>query len=189
MRHLLAGLTIWLVAGIAATPGVSTLRQVEAEPSFLVRSDVSIGSFAVKANGTLGGATRAYGEPDSLRKRYGATCTATWRLYQLTIAFYNLGGGDPCTPRGGKFSRAIMRGQRWRTSKGLRVGMPSARIQRFYPKAMWHRGFRGYWPTGWWLVTRPSIYGPDATHYPGLLAETRSGRILSLQVRYPAGGD
>jgi hypothetical protein len=115
-------------------------------------------------------------------------CAAIWQAYGLTILFYNLGGANPCTPAGGYFSRAIMRGRRWRTGKGLAVGMRATRVRRFYPRAAWHRGLRGYWPTGWWLITRRSPFG-GGEGYPGLLAETRNGRVFSLQVRYPAGGD
>src|SRR4051812_21509605 len=109
MRHLscavvIASVCIWAAGATAA------------EPSFVVRSDVAIGSFAVKRSGAFAGAIRAYGEPDSRRRLYGSTCIATWRSYGLTMTFYNLGGEDPCTPGGGRFASAIMRGSRWRTT-------------------------------------------------------------------------
>lgn len=110
------------------------------------------------------------------------------RSYGLTIFFYNLGGQDPCKPKYGHFSNAIMAGERWRTGKGLGVGMPARLIKRYYPRATFHRGLRYYWPSGWWLITRRSPFGSGG-EYPGLLAETRNGIVVTFRVRYPAGGD
>jgi hypothetical protein len=168
---------------------VCTSTALASTPLFVVRSDARIGSFAVRANGTLAGAINAFGEPASRRPVLAEACTVTWSSYGLTILFNNFGGQDPCSPQGGYFSRAVMHGQRWRTARGLRVGMSSSRVRRYYPHAVWRHGSRGFWPSGWWLVTRASRFGSGDTSYPGLLAEARKGRIVSLQVRYPAGGD
>jgi hypothetical protein len=167
----------------AALAGAAT---VSAAPSFVVTGDTRIGSFAVKADGSLGGAIRAFGHPRL--RRTGEACAATWRSYGLTMSFYNLGGANPCAPRFGRFSRAVMHGTRWRTDKGLRIGMSRRVIRRHYPRATFHRGLRFYWPSGWWLVTRRELFGGGGT-YPGLLAETARGLVISFQVRYPAGGD
>lgn len=180
----LAAIAVGLVAGIAAT---AVARGVPSAPSFVVQSDERIGGFAVKTNGTLAGAIRAFGEPDSrqpLRRDLHSNVAITRTDHHLLQPWRH----EP-SPRSGKFSRAIMRGDRWRTTKGLRVGMLSTRVRRFYPKATWHRGSRGFWPSGWWLVTRGSLFGPSKSSYPGLLAETRNARVFSLQVRFPAGGD
>jgi hypothetical protein len=104
------------------------------------------------------------------------------------MSFYNLGGQNPCTPRYGRFSRAITHGTRWRTDRGLRIGMPSSVVRKYYPRATFHRGLRLYWPSGWWLVTRPERFGGTRT-YPGLLAETANRTVVSFRVRFPAGGD
>ena len=173
---------------------VGTLLLVLAEPagasaaSFVVRGDTRIGTFAVKADGTLGGAIKAFGKPGSIR-RQGLSCTAGWRNYGLTIYFYNLGGQNPCALRSGHFGRAVMRGSRWRTASGLRVGMPVSAILRYHPRAPWYAGIRGYWPSGWWLVTSTSPYGPGDALYPGLLAEARNARVYAFHVRYQAGGE
>lgn len=174
---------------LAAMVAAAAAYAINAAPSFVVRGDAEIGRFEVKSDGTLGGALRAFGTPDRKQRRYGAACTVTWTSVGLTILFNNLGGMNPCLPRSGYFARAIMHGKDWQTAKGLRVGTLSTRVRRLYPNATWHRGLGGYWPTGWWLVTRGSLYGPRAGSYPGLLAETKRGRIFSFQVRYPAGGD
>jgi hypothetical protein len=157
-----------------------------AAPSFVIQDDTEIGTFAVKADGSLGGAIRAFGTPRL--KRTGEACFATWSQYGLFMSFYNLGGQDPCKPKYGRFSKAIVHGTRWRTNKGLQIGMPSSAIRRYYPRATFHKGLRLYWPAGWWLVTRRQIAGGPG-FYPGLLAETARGKVISFQVRFPAGGD
>ena len=155
--------------------------------SFVIRGDERIGTFAIKTDGTFRGAIRAFGSPSGSYGP-GETCTAIWRQYGLTIFFYNLGGQDACVPRYGYFSKAIMATGIWRTASGLRVGMPTRAIRRFYPRATFNRGVRYAWPSGWWLVTRTSHYG-NGGQYPGVLADTRHGRVFAFQVRYPAGGD
>jgi hypothetical protein len=176
------------LAALAMTVGaaLALARAASAAPLFVVVNDTRIGTFAVKADGSLAGAIRAYGRPRL--RRTGEACIATWAQYGLTMSFYNLGGANPCTPRFGRFSRALMYGTRWRTDKGLRIGMSSKTIRRYYPRATFHRGLRFYWPSGWWLVTRQELFGEGGT-YPGLLAATARGSLSSFQVRYPAGGD
>jgi hypothetical protein len=157
-------------------------------PSFVVQADVKIGRFAVKRDGTLGGAQRAFGRPTSTRRTQQVACIAAWAPYGLTINFYNLGGQNPCSPRYGFFARAFLQGSRWRTASGLRVGASVAVLRRLYPAARFYAGVRGERPAGWWLVTRTTPFGLGGS-YPGLLATTRRGAVSSFQVRYPAGGD
>jgi hypothetical protein len=180
-RFLIAFAAAWLFAGTAsAAPSART---------FAIRGDVKFGSFAVKANGTLAGAIAAFGEPSSLRRRYrGQGCLATWRRHGLRIDFYNLAGRDACEPSSGRFGRAIARGRHWQTTKRLKVGDSVPKLRRLYPAARFHRGERGFWPSGFWLVHRYSVYG-DGSYYPGLLAETRAGTVVAFHIRYPAGGD
>ncbi len=156
-------------------------------PSFLVQSDVRIGSFAVKRDGTLKGVERAFGPPRAI-KHTQMGCRGAWTNYGLTVDFYNLGGQDPCSPRYGYFFRAIMRGARWHTPRGLHVGDSVRSLQRQYPRARFHRGLRDAWPPGWWLVTRYSRVGTGG-FYPGLMATTRNGAVNALYVRFAAGGD
>jgi hypothetical protein len=175
-----------VVASIAVISALAGAAVANAAPSFVITADTKIGAFAVKADGSLAGAIRAFGQPRL--RRTGEACAATWAPHGLTMSFYNLGGANPCTPSFGRFSRAVMHGTRWRTDKGVRVGMSSQVIRRHYPRATFHRGLRFYWPSGWWLVTRRELFGGGGT-YPGLLAETARGTVISFRVRYPAGGD
>jgi hypothetical protein len=165
---------------------LTSVAVARAEPSFVIQGDTKIGTFAVKADGSLAGAIRAFGAPRL--KRTGEACLATWPQYGLAMNFYNLGGQNPCTPKFGRFSKAISHGTHWRTNKGLQIGMPSTAIRRYYPRAIFQKGLRFYWPSGWWLVTRREIAGGPG-FYPGLLAETARGKVISFQVRFPAGGD
>ncbi|HEX9378376.1 MAG TPA: hypothetical protein VF872_02185 [Gaiellaceae bacterium] len=87
-----------------------------AEPSFVIQGDTRMGTFAVKADGSLAGAIRAFGAPRL--RRTGEGCFATWPQYGLVMNFYNLGGKDPCKPKFGRFSKAVAHGSRWRTNKG-----------------------------------------------------------------------
>ena len=125
-----------------------------AQRPLTIVADERLGSFRVKTDGTLGGAVRAFGAPTALRPTSDSSCTATWSRLGLTINLYNLGGGDPCSRRFGLFGRAIVRGPGWRTTKGLRVGDPVTRLRSLYRSARFHRGTRGFWPAGWWLVPR-----------------------------------
>jgi hypothetical protein len=155
---------------------------------FAIRGDTRIGAFRVKADGTLGGAIASFSEPSSLKRTGNVSCTAVWSQHGLTIQFYNLGGQDPCSPEGGLFGRATMRGDHWMTTKRLRIGDPVATLRRLYPSARHHPGIRGVRPAGYWLVTRYSPIGTGG-NYPGLLAEVVRGRVRSFQVSYAAGGD
>ena len=180
MRRLLRSIALAVVTALAASSPAT------AAPSFVIAGDTRVGGFAVKADGSLAGAIRAFGQPRL--RRTGEACSATWAAYGLTMSFYNLGGANPCTPRFGRFSKATTYGTRWRTDKGLRIGMSSKTIRRYYPRATFHRGLRFYRPSGWWLVTRAELFGGSGT-YPGLLAATTRGSVSSFQARYPAGGD
>lgn len=124
MKHGTAR-ALGLAAVVTAASALHAPGQALAEAThiFAVRGDVKIGSFAVRADGSLSGAIRAFGAPTSRRHTYGrGTCTAVWVRHGLTIDFYNLGGADACSPAGGRFSRAFLRGSHWMTTKRLKVG-------------------------------------------------------------------
>lgn len=173
-------------AAVAAAVAFMSAGAAQAAPSFVIQNDTRIGSFAVKTDGSLAGAIRAFGQPKL--RRTGEACAATWAQHGLKMSFYNLGGANPCAPKFGRFSKAMMHGTNWRTDKGLWIGMASTSIRHHYPRATFKRGLRFYWPSGWWLVTRRELFGGGG-FYPGLLAETARGKVVSFQVRYPAGGD
>jgi hypothetical protein len=146
-------------------------------PSFVVKQDNWIGTFAVKNDGTLGGLQKAFGKPAALvRGKDG--CRASWKI-GLNVTLYNLGGQDPCKPATGYFSDALLSGSRWVTDRGLRVGATTARLQALYPKAKLHGNL-------YWLVPR---FTQATGSYAGLGAFVSGGKVSSLQVIYGAGGE
>lgn len=174
-----------VLASLVAAAG--SLASLAAAHTFTIVTDERLGPFRAKTDGTLAGAIEAFGRP-KLKHTSDVTCTATWPRHALTVSFYNLGGDDPRTPRFGFFGRAIMRGDHWRTSKGLRLRDPVSRLRRLYPSARFNPGTLVFWPEGWWLVRRANRFGLPGS-YPGLLAEARAGRVVAFHVRYQRGGE
>jgi hypothetical protein len=151
--------------------------------SYVIQGDYKIGAFAVKDNGTLDGAIRAFGRPTSMRYsgRTTSGCVVRWTPLGLRIHFYNLGGHDACKRQYGYFGRALITGKQWRTSKGLRIGEPSRRLYVLYSP----RRFTGPWA---WLLTRYTPIGVNG-HYPGLEAKLHNGWVVAFRINFPAGGD
>jgi hypothetical protein len=156
-----------------------------ASAELVVRGDRRLAGYRVQADGTLGGAVERFGRPSRLARTSDLTCSAAWSGRGLRMGFYNLGGFDPCSPRRGHFSHAVVTGTQWATDRGLAIGNRSKRLQRLYPEARWGSSPSG---PGWWLIARSSPVAAGGS-YPGLLARMRDGRVSALVVRYPAGGD
>ena len=149
-----------------------------ASTSFVIRNDESIGTFAVKKDGTLGGLQSAFGKPSRL-KRTRDGCLALWAPIGLRVSLYNLVGGNPCRPKSGYFSEAVLSGKRWSTNRGLQVGDAFERLHRLYPTARLHGKL-------WWLIPR---FTQATGSYPGLAARVIGGGVASFQVIYGAGGE
>ena len=170
-----------LVAALAAA-----LPAGDAAAALVVRGDNFIGDYHVKKNWTLEGAIDAFGAPTRVVQKYQDICTVSWRHLGLRMRFYNLGGQDACAPRYGYFSHAVIKGDDWRTARGLAIGYPVSKLRELYPKARYHSD--RYYGRGYWLVTRDTPFGVGGT-YPGLMARTCDGRVVGFVVRFPAGGD
>ena len=175
MRALIAAA---VVLALATSP--SALGH---EPSFVIQGDFRIGGYAVKRDGSLRGMIAAFDQPSTVRRgtRYREICYVAWRPIGLRVTFYNLGGGNPCAPELGRFSRATMTSKRWRTTLGLRVGDSVQRLRTLYPRARTQGASR-------WLVVRRSPFGEGGL-YAGLAARMLRGRVRAFVVQYPAGGD
>jgi hypothetical protein len=151
-----------------------------AAPAQVIRSDENVGAFAVKSDGTLGGAIRALGAPTS-RVRNRESCHTRWASLGVQILFYNLGGQDPCSNTFGRFAQATIVGTGWRTSNGLEIGDSLTRLRQVFP----HSGKHGDW---YWLVIRPDQFGYGG-RYGALRAKIQHGRVVAFVVRYQAGGE
>lgn len=159
-----------LVVGLAAlllVPSAGGAR------SFVIVRDVSIGGFPRDA--TVERAEAVFGQPTGWRDRIYDRCTLLWRTLGLEMeTYYSQGALDPCGPSGRHVSTTAT-DRRWRTSKGLRVGDPAAKLRRLYPKAS-HQG-KGEW----WLILRPFA----GIELPGLAARVQKGRVVSLTLYGP----
>lgn len=159
-----------LVVGLAAlllVPSAGGAR------SFLIVRDVSIGGFPREA--TVERAEAVFGQPTGWRDRIYDRCTLIWRTLGLEMeTYYSQGALDPCGPSGRHVSTTAT-DRRWRTSKGLRVGDPAAKLRRLYPKAS-HQG-KGEW----WLILRPFA----GIELPGLAARVQKGRVVSFTLYGP----
>jgi hypothetical protein len=188
--------SLTLVGGAPADRDVASADQTNRHATLMsplavrrvISGDWRIAGFRVRANGTLGGAIRAFGAPASKRRVFPTRegCRVVWRRLGVRILFYNLGGNDPCSRRYGYFNNARIDGTRWRTGRGLTIRQSVERLRDLYPRARYHRG--GPYGSGWWLVVRRSVIGIGGS-YPGLLARSRDRRVTAFVVNYPAGGD
>jgi hypothetical protein len=154
--------------------------------SYVIQADNKIAGFAVKRDGTLGGAVDEFGTPTRYRRdRTGWNgCILNWSGLGLQIFFYNLGGRNPCSPSYGYFRDAILTGRQWRTASGLRIGHPARLILRYHPRAKRDPRARNWW----WLVTRTTPYG-DGGSYAALTAKVQRGRVSAFAVYHQSGGE
>jgi len=167
-----------LLAAAAVAAVVASGASAAGGPSRVIRGDYRIGDYAVKADGTLAGAIRAFGRPSASR-RSGAYCHASWRALGVRAEFYNLADANPCLPAKGYFSVASMTGRGWLTASGLRIGDSVADARRLYPHAERHG-------SSLWLVAR---FTQATGRYAGLAARLAGGRVAALVVTYEAGGE
>jgi hypothetical protein len=131
---------------------------------------------------TIRRAVRAFGQPSNSFPNGG--CVVKWKRLGLRIQFSNF-GGDPrgvCHPAVGRAqSFTIERSRKWRTWKGLRIGMLEARVAERHPRADWFDGNRFY-DQGYWLRWNQSRFGGGG-EYPVLAAHLKngtSGRVTSF---------
>ncbi|HEY1365697.1 MAG TPA: hypothetical protein VGF23_01225 [Gaiellaceae bacterium] len=165
---------------LIAVAALAIAAPAAAAPSQVIRGDEKLGAFAIKSDGSLGGAVRALGAPTS-RVRSEESCHTRWSSLGMQILFYNLGGQNPCSNAFGRFARATVVGSGWRTSNGLKIGDSLARLRQVFP----HSGKHGDW---YWLVIRPNRFGYPG-HYGGLQAKIQHGRVVAFVLTYQAGGE
>jgi hypothetical protein len=144
-----------------------------------------IGAFRIRRDPTIGAAARVFGQPSSRKLASGNSCLVDWRRLRLRIDFVNLGGYLPgqttCTSSVGRAQSFTVRGRRFRTWEGLRVGHRSESILDRHPSAEFrHRT--------WWLRTAVSPFG-DQSEYPVVDALVSGGRVRILRGWIGAAGE
>jgi len=143
---------------------------------FVIEGDESFGGFARDA--TVAQAVERFGEPES---RNGAgsrdRCTLRWPSLGLTMETFEASSSERACGSEGKHVSSTLRGERWETSEGLKVGDPTARLRELYPGAVQQGNL-------WWLTTRQFV-GLD---FPGLEVRVENGSVVSFTVYGPKHG-
>jgi hypothetical protein len=103
-------------------------------------------------------------------------------------------GETGCTaPSAIHVSTIRVTGKEWFTGRQLRVGSSVGTLRQRYPKARKTRGVRGWYGSGYWLVTRrQACIGICDTQFvtaPVLVAETQAGRVRALVLVVGAQGE
>lgn len=181
---------ITAVVIVAASPAASLpAPPARAQSSFTIRTSngavARIGAFHPSRAATLGAAIGVFGAPTSRRLTKYSGCRVDWHNLRLRIEFENFGGHGPglttCSPSVGLAQTFTVRGSRFRTSAGLRVGNSTASIPAIYPDAEFTDG-------SWWLVTAISPFG-DQSEYPVVRATVGGGRVRALAGVIAAAGE
>jgi len=143
-----------------------------ADPTFVIQRDVSIGGFP--RDGKLPAAIATFGQPGRKDAAF-QSCRFVWPRWGVTMNTHYPGGTlDPCGHEARHVSTTVT-DSRWRTSAGLKIGDPAARIRARYRSAV-NEG-RGVWR----LTTRMFAGLPFA----GLEAKVVKGRVVSFTVHGP----
>jgi len=158
---------------------VALALAVAAPANYVARLD--LGSAPVLGGvrvATLTQAVRTFGKPDRVVPR--PVCRAIWQRLALEIRF----SGSSCkTP--GMWRQVTMRGLRWHTRIGLRVGDSEARLHALYPDAR-QLDFLGLGAL-WELETGgPMCDGGPPLALAGRVASGKVGALLVVHV--PACG-
>lgn len=99
-------------------------------------------------------------------------CRFVWPAIGLTIQAESFAAGDPCA-----FVQTVTisgpHAQRWRTTRGLRVGASFTTLRHLYPSTSRHG-------LVWWLTSTRSPFGDGAT-VPVISAIVRNGRVTALR--------
>jgi hypothetical protein len=111
------------------------------------------------------------------------TCVVRWKRLKLQMVFVSFGGGSVCDDDVGRAQTFGVRGERFRTWKGLRVGQREASVKRRHPAAEFRTG-------AWWLKTAISPVGDGRSEYAVVDAKIGSkGRVRVLRGWIGAAGD
>jgi hypothetical protein len=127
---------------------------------------------------TIRKAVHAFGKPSNKFPLSNSGCVVKWKRLGLRIVFANFGDTrSTCNPGVGRAqSFTIERSAKWRTWKGLRIGMAGASVLQLDPRSRWVDNSRFY-RDGYWLRSAVSPFG-DGSRYP-TIAATLKARVVS----------
>jgi len=172
-RTALAALAAAALA-CAAPAGADAAQTIEVGRGGFV---VELGSLDIRKGATLADATRAFGRPSRVSPGEDV-CVVRWSRLKLVTRFTSFGGvSDFCTQ--GFLQTAVTHSRRWRTWKGLRVGMPTSQVRERHPKARFRRGR--------WVLASQSVLGGSPS--PTVEAMVRGGRVSGFSLWVGAAGD
>jgi hypothetical protein len=137
----------------------------------------------------------AYGEPDRCTLRRAPDGIASWTQMGVTLYAATLGytgpGKNACNdPVHWQVDHVVVTGKRWTTALGLKVGDPTSKLRRLYPKVTHTSG----WNAGYWLVTLRTVClgqcgGAHFLTAPRLVAKTAAGRVTAFDLRIGSQGE
>ncbi len=155
----------------------STQAATAARSPILVVGFSKIGTFEVDGGNPVL-ARKAFGAPKKITD-VDQSCLFTWPGVQ--IDFYTLVYKDQCGARSAFSNATITRP--WVTERGLRQGDPVAKAKRLYPQA--RKAGRNLGVGGVGLIIKTFAAIGDY----GLSAGVKNGRMTSLFIFYPQGGE
>jgi hypothetical protein len=165
--------------GLAAAPATAGSHTIN-----VGRLSVSsIGDFRPSRDATIPAAERVFGPSSSRRAPSDSSCIVRWKRLKLEILFASFDAPGPSRCRGtiGRAQSFKVRGGRFRTWHGLRVGQREAAIRRRHSGAKLRKG-------AWWLKAAVSPFG-DGSEFAVLDAKVRNGRVSVMRGWIGAAGD
>jgi hypothetical protein len=148
-------------------------------------SVTSIGDFRPSRADSIPAAERVFGPASSRRENSNLSCIVRWKRLRLEILFTSFDSAGPSRCRGtiGHAQSFKVRGRRFRTWHGLRVGQREAAVKRRHPGATFRKG-------AWWLATATSPFGDPDAEFAALDAKIGpNGRVRVMRGWLGAAGD
>jgi hypothetical protein len=148
-------------------------------------SVTSIGDFRPSRDASIPAAERVFGAASSRREIGDTSCRVRWKRLRLEILFTSFDATGPSRCRGtiGHAQSFKVRGKRFRTWHGLRVGQRESALRRRHPDAKFRKG-------AWWLSTAVSPFGDPDAEFAALDAKIGpGGRVKVMRGWLGAAGD
>jgi len=185
-------LPVLLVLVMLSLPPVAQATSVRADAaatSYTLQTSggavARIGAFQPRRDPSIAAAQRVFGQASSRKLIDNDSCQVDWGRLRLRIYFSNFGlapaGQTTCSPRVGRAQSFSLRGRRFRTWEGLRVGQRSQMIEQRHSSAEFVDG-------SWWLRRATSPFG-DESDYAVVRAITSNGRVSAIAGWIGAAGE